>query len=188
MAPDFFFLIKSRIASLFASESIAKISPKLRASLEAKTEGGKVLYCLKAEKVFHKRVSSFMGETFFRTVAAVTDSKLLVLKESSEYHEIVSFPLKNISNHSIQSDGGKPSLFVNLNDGSETHLVFSSNDPEIDAFIRCLSTADPAVSVELSGKASFCGQCGRRSQPENKFCVGCGTPLDFKLPETTMVG
>ena len=187
MAPDFFRSIKSGIASLFASAPLTEISPQLRAHLEAKTEGGKVPHCLKARKVFHKRVSSFMGDTFFRTVAVITGGRFLLLKESSEYNEIVSFPLRDISDSAIRSDGGKPSLVISLKDGSEIRLAFSSDDPEIDVFARILSAAQPAASGGLAGKALFCGQCGRRSQPANKFCAGCGSPLDFTLQETTMI-
>lgn len=174
--------IGKRIAGFFKTKPPADLSHEFRAAVEAKTGDEKIVHCLRAEKIFYKNVSSFAGETFFRTVAVITDRKLMVLKDSPGYHEIKSFPLSAVSGCSLQSDSGKPALLVSFSDGSENRFVFSAAGPETEVFKNALSRASS------DGGVFCCGQCGKKAQADDRFCSSCGTPLDFTASEFTMNG
>jgi len=172
--------IVKRIAGFFKPKTLADFSHEFREAVEAETGDEKIVHCVRAEKLFYKNVSSFAGETFFRTIAVITDRKLIVLKDSSEYNEIKSFPLSAVSGCSLRSDSGKPALLVSFSDGSENRFVFSMAGPETELFKNTLSR------VCSKGRVFCCGQCGKNAQTGDRFCGSCGPPLDFTASEFTM--
>ncbi len=170
------------IARLFKNRPLTEISPELRRNVETRFGNEKILHCLRVEKSFYKNISSFAGETFFRTVAVLTDRKLLLLKDSTAYHEIRFFLLSTVSGCSLQSDSGKPALVVSLFDGSAARFLFAKPDPEIGVFEN---TIERALSEMRQNpvEGAFCVQCGKQTQPGAAFCGACGVSLAFAASE-----
>ncbi|MGI9559031.1 MAG: zinc-ribbon domain-containing protein [Thermodesulfobacteriota bacterium] len=175
--------IKEKITALFSSKTQPEIHSALREQLEKRTAAADeiILHALKAEKNFHKNAASFAGETFFRVVVVLTDKRILVLKDSSSYHELKIFPLFSVESCAAQSDTGKPALAVTLAGGAENRCVFSSA-ADADVFEESL-----AEFISPPEKAdAVCGDCGNRVPADAKFCASCGKPLDFSGSENTM--
>jgi len=177
---------KKKLFAIFApAKPLTEISQKLRAAFAKKIKDEKILHCLKVEKIFYKTASSFSGETFFHNVAIITDERLVVVKDSSSYSLIKSFPLAIVLSCDAQSDSGKPALSVEFSDKSHARLVFAFDDPETEIFEKTLNRARSNMGKSRTGGA-FCSQCGNKSRPSARFCYACGARLDFIVSENTM--
>lgn len=160
---DFFSWLKGALSP----GGVTDIAAATVAEIET-AAGGSVVSCLRAEKVFVKKPSSFAGETSFKNIAVVTGNRIAVFKESSRA-EVCGFSLATVTACSPVSDSGKPALFAEFSDGSQIRLVFSSDDPAIDGFREAV--VSPAASVANGG---VCQKCGKAVKEEDRFCSACG--------------
>ena len=129
--------------------------------------GERIIFCLRTEKVFVKKSSSFAGETSFRNITVVTGDRLAVFKESSR-SQICGFPLATVTACSPVSDSGKPALLAEFSDGSQIRLVFSSDDPAINGFREAVVSPAPVA------EGGVCPKCGKAVGEEDRFCSACG--------------